>query len=500
MQQEPDAWTQDSDVLDTWFSSALWPFSVMGWPDKTADLEKFYPTSVLITGHDILFFWVARMILMGEYTQGKPPFHETFLHGLIYGKSYWREDSEGAISYLNATEKKSYDLGTPLPQEVHSKWEKMSKSKGNIIDPIELIAEYGTDALRMALCSSVTYARQIDLDRRKFEEFKNFTNKIWNGARFVFMNLEEFDAFDEGLDLTTLALEDRWILSVLNRTIAEVNQNLNNYSFDKAATRAYEFFWNDFCAIYVELAKPILFGKAGTPELKKNKQKLLAILLSNSIRLLHPIAPFITEELFNRLKEKFSTLNSEGKQDPYTKETIRALQSPACIQAPYPEVIDPSDIDLDVEKTFEKMNELVRTIRNIRAEMQIPPGEKNDLTIIGTGEEREMVEKHQSILFALTPTRTLQFSEEEGAAFGANALVGSLKLCIPIPEALKEKEKQRLIKEQDKLVKVIEGLKGKLANEEFTTKAPKEVVEKLEGSLAQSEKQLSEIQSKLHGS
>ncbi|MBS0625596.1 MAG: valine--tRNA ligase [Verrucomicrobia bacterium] len=495
VEKDPAGWTQDQDVLDTWFSSALWPFSVMGWPEKTADLKKFYPTSVLITGHDILFFWVARMILMGEYTQHKPPFHETFLHGLIYGKSYWRENQDGTIAYLSAEEKKQYDLGAPIPKDVHSKWEKMSKSKGNIIDPIELIEDYGTDAMRMALCSSVTHARQIDLDRRRFEEFKNFANKVWNGARFVFMNLEDLTSFGDGLDANLLTLEDKWILSVLNRTVKEIHQCLTDYTFDKAATRAYEFFWNDFCAVYVELAKPVLFGKVGDPATRANKQKLLAILLSNAVRLLHPITPFITEELFTRLKEHFPNIHASSKADPYTRETIRAFQSPACIKAPYPEAI--GEADPEIEKTFEKMNELVRAVRNIRAEMQIPPSEKTDLTIIGHGPEAEMAREHLSILSALTPTRSIEFSHKETSTFGATAIVGSLKLFIPMPESLKEKERLRLEKEREKLLKSIESTQAKLANQEFRSKAPKEVVEKLEQALSQGERQMSEIARKL---
>ena len=196
--KHPERWEQDPDVLDTWFSSALWPFSVLGWPDQTADLKKFYPTATLITGHDILFFWVARMILMGEYAMQEVPFKETFLHGLIYGKSYWRNQKEGGIAYVSAEEKKRFDLGETPPKDIESKWEKMSKSKGNVIDPIELIDDYGTDAMRLALCSSVTHARQIDLDRRKFEEFRNFANKVWNGSRFVFLNIEDLTAEELG--------------------------------------------------------------------------------------------------------------------------------------------------------------------------------------------------------------------------------------------------------------------------------------------------------------
>lgn len=492
------SWTQDPDVLDTWFSSALWPFSTLGWPEKTDELKKFYPTATLITGHDILFFWVARMIMMGEYFMHKVPFHESFLHGLIYGKSYWRNTSHGIV-YLKPEEKKKYDLGEPPPKEVESKWEKMSKSKGNIIDPLEIIDEYGTDAIRFALCSSVTQARQIDLDRRRFEEYKNFANKVWNGSRFVFMNLEGFTAesLATGLDRSLFTLEDRWILSLLNRNIKEINRYLAEYTFDKAATCVYEFFWNDFCATYVELAKPVLFGKVGTPELKANKQRLLVILLCNIMRLMHPISPFITEEIFSLLRNQFPLLQLPKKCEPYTAETIQALLSPACIVAPYPATVHEKDIDEEAEKTFGFMNEMVRAIRNIRAEMQLPPSEKTDLLIRGTPHSWKVAEKHQTVLTALTPTVKITFTEQEPSSFGASALVGSLKLMIPIPESLRAKEKMRLEKEREKLEKLLESTQSKLANEEFKTRAPREVVDKLEQTLTQTQKQLAEIQSKL---
>lgn len=489
------SWKQDPDVLDTWFSSALWPFSTLGWPEKTAELDKFYPTATLITGHDILFFWVARMIMMGEYVMHKVPFHETFLHGLIYGKSYWRTNEQG-IAYVGAEERRKYDLGELPPKDVESKWEKMSKSKGNIIDPLELIDTYGTDAMRLALCSSVTYARQIDLDLRKFEEYKNFANKVWNGARFVFMNLENFTAaeLEEGLDLELLTIDDRWILSLLCRTTQEINECLEKYTFDRAATRAYEFYWNDFCANYVELAKPVLFGKVGTAALKANKQRLLVILLCNAIRLMHPISPFITEEIFSKLKEKFGSLK-KGKVDPYTFETIVALQSDACIVAPYPKPI--GEVQEEAEQIFNQMNELVSLVRNIRAEMQLAPSEKTELFIIGQPEDWKMIQENEAILTALTPTVKVSYQEKETAFFGAGAVVGTLKLMIPIPESFKIKEKGRLEKEREKLEKVLESTSLKLANEEFKAKAPAQVVGKLEETLTQTKNQLADIHKKL---
>ena len=498
-EKDPTSWTQDPDVLDTWFSSALWPFSTLGWPDKTAELKKFYPTSVLVTGHDILFFWVARMILMGEYFLDEPPFYETFLHGLIYGKSYWKPHQDGSVSYVTGEEKLKYDLGAPLGPNVESKWEKMSKTKGNIIDPLEIIEQYGTDALRIALCSSVTFARQIDLDRRRFEEYKNFANKLWNGARFVFLNLEGLSSelFEQGLDRTLFSLEDRWILSVLNRTIEEINLSLTQYTFDRAAMRAYEFFWNDFCAIYVEAVKPVLFGKAGTAAQKHNVQRLLVTLLTASIRLLHPITPFITEELFSLLRAQFPSLSGSSK-DPYTKDAILALQASACIVAPYPTVLCETDIDPAIEADFAAVNELIRTIRNIRTEMQIPPSEKTDLYLSGpTSAQKQLAETNHKLLLALTPTSHIVFSEEEPSIFGASALWGPLKLTIPIPQSFRNKERGRLEKEQDKLNNLLNSTEARLANAEFRSRAPQEVVEKLEQNLAQTKRQLEEIVQKL---
>ena len=503
VQKEPGAYIQDEDVLDTWFSSSLWPFSTLGWPDKTEDLKKFYPNSTLITGHDILFFWVARMILMGEYALGKVPFPETFLHGLIYGKSYWRQKPGQGIAYVDPQERLRFDLGESVPADVHSKWEKMSKSKGNIIDPLEIIDTYGTDAMRMGLCASATFARQIDLDRRKFEEFKNFINKIWNGARFVFLNITSLsaEAFGQGLDLNTLALEDRWILSLLSRTIQEVEKHLTDYAFDKAAMTAYDFFWKDFCAYYVELVKPILFGKAGSDETRATKQKILCIVLCSVLRLMHPMAPFITEELFQKLKNHFSQLIGQEKADAYTMDTIGALLCPACIVATYPKVLSPDAINPAIEETFSFLNQVVVAVRNIRAEMQLPPGTATDLHIhcpLKGDTQRTCVESNVGIIQALVRTQTITFSEEkQELPFSASALVGNLTLIIPLPKEMKEKEKVRLMKEQDKVIAQQNTLRAQLSNPDFLEKAPPQLVDKLQGNLLQTEKQLSEIVRKL---
>lgn len=510
VQASPEEWVQDEDVLDTWFSSALWPFSTLGWPEKTAELAKFYPNSVLVTGHDILFFWVARMILMGEYALEEVPFPKVFLHGLIYGKSYWRNNSGGGITYVTEQERLDYDMGKVIPADVQSKWEKMSKSKGNIIDPIEIIEQYGTDAMRMGLCASATQAREIDLDRRRFEEFKNFANKIWNGARFVFLNLDgdptqhqpglSAEEFSQGLNEKILSLEDHWILSALNRINLKVNQHLSSYLFDQSALEAYDFFWKEFCAYYLEIVKPVLFGKAGTAEDRVNKQKILAIVLCNAIRLLHPMAPFITEELFQLLKARFSTVSIQKDIDPYTKETIQALLSPACAVAPFPQVIRERDMNASIEEAFALVEKVVYTIRNIRGEMRLQPGIATDVHIIGAVSDSKFIamRQYQHIITALVRTKEIYLTHEDPHVnFSSNGIVDTLKILIPLPEELLANEKNRLVKEQERLAKSLEKLRLQMANPEFVTRAPPQLIEKQQGLLSQTEKELNEVNSKL---
>ena len=511
VKEHPDDWIQDSDVLDTWFSSALWPFATLGWPDQTPELAKFYPNSTLVTGHDILFFWVARMLAMGEYAMGQVPFPECFLHGLIYGKSYWRELPEGGVQYATDQERHDYDLGKPIPKDVISKWEKMSKSKGNIIDPLEMIDQYGTDAVRMALCASATQARQIDLDRRRFEEFKNFANKIWNGARFVLLNLEENETqdtsalgaieFSQGIDESLLALEDRWILSTLNRTVQSVNQHLGNYEFDQAALEAYDFFWKEFCAYYVEISKPVLFGKSGTPLERTNKQILLVIVLCQAIRLMHPMAPFITEELFHILKEQLQGFEFSPRSDPYTQECIRALQSPACLVAPFPQVIRQSDLDPEVERSFAVMEQVIYTIRNIRGEMKLSPGTATEVYIIGQVDDPDwqIIQNNTLMIAALVRTEKIVVQTlEPSFGFSCTGIYHSLKIILPLPEDLLNQELLRLTKEKDKLIATLDKLRNQLANTDFVNKAPAQLIEKQQQQLAQGEKELQEITRKLH--
>ncbi len=499
---EPDKWVQDEDVLDTWFSAGLWPFSTLGWPEDTADMRRFFPNSVLVTGHDILFFWVARMILMSTYTFHKPPFPQVFLHGLIYGKSYWRHDKTGAIQYVQGEEKQAYDLGKPVPAEVHMKWEKMSKSKGNVIDPLEIIGSYGTDAMRMALAASATHARQIDLDRRRFEEFKNFANKVWNGARFVLMNLSTLTttALSRGIRRDLLQLEDRWILSLLARTIRDVNAHLSAYAFDRAAAQAYDFFWKEFCAYYLELTKPILSGKTGTDEDRENKQKILLIVLTSTIRLLHPMAPFITEELFQYLRVRFPACLPEKGADPYTVDLLSALSVPSCAVAPFPTVLCPGDIQPEIEERFTFIDSLVHAIRNIRAEMQIPPGTPVDVFVIGQAVDPLFVLAGQSegVIRALVRIQALSFvNEEPQVAHSSTAVIGHLRLLIPLPKEMQEKERIRLVKEREKLVIQENQVRTQLANADFMQKAPPHLVDKLKLQSLEIERQLLEIGKKL---
>jgi valyl-tRNA synthetase len=491
--QNPSEWRQDPDVLDTWFSSALWPLSTLGWPDKTPDFEKFYPVNVLVTGHDILFFWVARMLVMGvEFTE-KAPFPETFLHGLIFGKSYWTVGEGGAIQYVSQEERAAYDKGTPIPKDVKSKWEKLSKSKGNVIDPLEMIEEYGTDAVRMSLCASSPQGSQIDLDRRRFEEFKNFANKVWNGARFVFLNLEGLSAEDlnEGLDTSLFTLEDRWILSVMNRTNEKMHSFLEAYQFDAAALSAYDFFWKEFCAYYVEIVKPVLFEKEGSPELKKNKQKLLVVVLLNAVRLLHPMAPFITEELFHKLKERFKGVT--GSDELYCAQTIEALLAPAACKAIYPNVYREKDINLEAEEAFEVGEEIVRTVRNIRGEMKIPPQTPSSVYLKGKGAElyvpllKALVRCKEVAVVDTLPTFPLS----------ATGSVKGFELVLPLPEELAEKEKERLKKEALKLENLYAQTENLLQNEDFLAKAAPELIEKKQASLNETKEALTLLKEKL---
>lgn len=496
--REPHLWEQDPDVLDTWFSSALWPVSTLGWPEKSADFKKFYPTSVLVTGHDILFFWVARMILIGEYTTGKVPFDDTFLHGLIYGRSYYKKNQEGGITYIMGKEKESFDLGGALPPDVDSKWEKLSKSKGNVIDPIDMIDTYGADAVRLALSASANQSPQIDLDRRRFEEYKHFANKIWNGARFVFMNLEDLtrEELAQGINPSLFSLEDEWILTKLNHTLETVNIALKNYNFETASSTAYDFFWKEFCAYYLEIAKPLLSGKRSQPKERINKQKILLFVLNRSLRMLHPLIPFITEEIFELMKERFHIPSIPSTADPLTKDLLTSLLCPCLALASFPTPLPTTRSAKTIEAQFDLFQEMVYTVRNIRGEMKIPPNIATDLYLIG---DESRLKPAETILRALLKINQLNILASTPHLQGlvAKGAVGDIALLIPLPDELAKKERHRLEKERERLLLSKERVKNQLANEAFLEKASPEIIGKQKELLLQVEKELNTIEEKL---
>ncbi len=489
---EPEKWTRDEDVLDTWFSSSLWPMTTLGWPDQTDELKTFYPHATLITGHDILFFWVARMIMMGHYVMGNAPFLEVNLQGLIFGKSYWNKRKGGGIAYVSPEQKRDFDLGAPLPSGVYSKWEKMSKSKGNVIDPAQVIKKYGADALRMALAMSATHAVQVDLDFRRFEELKQFANKVWNGSRFVLMHLSDLNPEVLAKGIHNLALEDRWILSRLNSVTEKMHLYLKKYYFDRSAKLCYTFFWDEFCARYVEMAKPALFGKGGS---KTNKQKILLIVLVSALRLMHPFAPFITEEIFDLLKKRITLPScSKSTADPYTKETIQTLSAPACIASSYPQVRR-EDINQQIEDRFAFVHDVVYAIRSIRAEMGLPPSQLTDLFVEGKGRHMQLIEENQAIIMPLASTRSM--SKDQIHKLHAFATVGEIKLMVPLPPTMIEKEKQRLIKEREKKQKQLKAAKEQLKNPHFVERAPKALVTKTEKKRKELQEQLACMEKEL---
>ncbi|KPK33508.1 MAG: valine--tRNA ligase [Chlamydiae bacterium SM23_39] len=497
-------WYQDEDVLDTWFSSALWPFSTLGWPNKTKELEKFYPNSVLITGHDIIFFWVARMILMGEYATGKIPFQKTFLHGLIYSKSYWKKEKDGSISYLPYTEKIKYEMKKKLPKEIFSKWEKMSKTKGNVIDPLDIIDQYGTDAMRIALASSVTYARQIDLDTRRFYEFKNFINKIWNAFRFLFQNVIKnqnpltSESFLKGLDKKLFTIEDRWILSLLNRLIDQEKKYLEEFHFDKASTILYEFFWNEFCAYYLEIIKPYLFEKENK-KIQKNKQKLLTIIFLILIRLLHPFLPFITEEFFSLLKSHFKDFKIKNNIDIYTKDALEALNKQACIVSNYPSILDEKDIDEELEKRFEKIKKIVSSIRNIKSEINIPLSQRIDLYLFSSTLDKKFIDELTPIILTLNNIENLHITDNKKdlPKIFSSKTIDDIKVIITLSSDLIKKEKIRLNKEKEKLLKKQDLLQKKMEDQNFLKNAPKNIIEKIQKECKNIKNNLDEIKNKM---
>lgn len=469
---------QDEDVLDTWFSSALWPFSTLGWPEDTQRLKDFYPTQVLVTGFDIIFFWVARMIMFGlKFMDGQVPFHEVYVHGLV-------RDSHG---------------------------HKMSKSKGNVLDPIDLIdgidleslvskrtsgmmqpqlaakiekqtrkdfpdgiQSYGTDALRFTFTALASTGRDVKFDMGRIEGYRNFCNKIWNATRYVLQNTEgQLDAGE-----VELSLADRWIVSRLQQVSGEVSRHIEAYRFDLASRELYEFIWNDYCDWYIELSKPVLYSDDASPEQKRAARTTLIQVLETMLRLLHPIMPFITEELW----QKVAPLAGRGG------DTIM-LQS-------YPQR-DDSLIDDEAIKELDWVKSFIVGIRSIRSEMDIKPGKALPVLLQNGSEmDQARLSQNQSFLMSLAKLESITWLDSgENAPESATALVGDMSLLIPLAGLIdKQAELERLDKNMKKLQAEIARISGKLSNASFVDKAPEAVVSKEREKLAENESALASLQ------
>ena len=430
---------QETDVLDTWFSSALWPFSTLGWPDRTKEVEVYYPTSVLITSFDIIFFWVARMIMMGMHFMKEAPFRDVYIHALV-------RDVEG---------------------------QKMSKSKGNVIDPLVMIDQYGTDAFRFTLTAFAAQGRDIKLAPERIEGYRNFANKIWNASRFVFMNLD--DEFIPNSELMTpkLSLADQWILSRLNSVIRDVQSALADYRFNDVASTLYHFIWHEYCDWYLELSKPALFEEKGSAP-RQATQTVLAHVLETALRLLHPIMPFITEEIWQTLPEK---IRSQG---PGVRGQENKNKAGSIMMSAYP-VADERLINAAIERDMQMVMDLILAIRNIRGEMNIAPSlQINVIVKVETRELGEHLEKSAGYARTLARIKDLRIGVSEAKPGSvATAVITGAEVYVPLEGIIDlTQERDRLQKEIAKMSKDIEVFSKKLSNKNFVDKAPKEVVEK----------------------
>lgn len=407
---------QDPDVLDTWFSSALWPFSTLGWPKQTKELEKFFPTSVLVTGYDIIFFWVARMIFSSAEHMGKEPFKHVFIHGLV-------RDEQGR---------------------------KMSKSLGNGIDPLEIIEQYGADALRFTLVTGNAPGNDMRFSEKKVQASRNFANKIWNASRFVLMNLEISE--NKLPDAGDLQLEDKWILSRFNRIVKEVTENLDKFELGVALAKIYDFIWDDYCDWYIELVKPRLFDKEnGT---RDTAQYVLTYVLSETMKLLHPFMPFITEEIWQHL--------------PHDGESIMVSAWPR-----YDAALDFAQ----EEKNMSLIMEAIKSIRNTRSEMNVPPSKKCNVIIVT--QLCDVFSAGVPFFEKLAGAQSVAIVKDNGGIEeGAVCIVvEGASIYLPMDELVdKKKEIERLEKEKANLLSEIKRVEGKLSNKGFTDKAPAAVV------------------------
>ena len=416
---------QDPDVLDTWFSSGLWPFSTLGWPDKTEDLKDYYPTSTLVTGFDILFFWVARMIMMGLKFMDDVPFRDVYIHALV-------RDEQG---------------------------QKMSKSRGNVVDPLDIMSEYGTDAFRFTLAAMAAMGRDIRLAEDRIAGYQNFVNKLWNAARFVLMNLGEDGTVQRyvaaALSDAGLNFADRWIRSRLASTIAEARAAVESYRFNDYANILYQFTWHEFCDWYIEMSKLSLNGTLGD-EPKKSRQFLVE-LLEQILLLLHPLMPFVTEEIWQVLGEQRKSIMLE----------------------PYPRA-EATWVDEDVASQMDFLMGTIRAIRNLRTEMNCPPGKEVKVVFHGPAEDLSFLRAQEPYLRSLARVGATDYVTSGDRPKGAaTAIVGSTELYLPLAQMINlNEERGRLTKEIDKAKDELSRVQKKLSNTDFLNKAKEEVVQK----------------------
>ncbi len=433
-----DELRQETDVLDTWFSSALWPFSTLGWPTQTPELKAFYPTSSLVTGFDILFFWVARMMMMGLHFMGEVPFRHVYIHALV-------RDAQG---------------------------QKMSKSKGNVIDPLTVIEAYGTDAFRFTLAAFAAQGRDIKLAEERIAGYRNFANKIWNASRFTLMNLEGFDpggVIEGQLELTNA---DRWILFRFNETSRETIEALTAFRFNDAAGALYRFTWSEFCDWYIELVKDDLYK--GSPQRKKTAQYVLWLVLEHLLRLLHPFMPFITEEIWQAL--------------PKPGAGERGAAEPSIMLAAYPAPTAEWDAYRGGAAEMELVMEVIKGIRNIRGEMEVPPS-KEIAAILDCGSVAsvQLLKKNEVYILSLARLASLAIGQGVEKPEDASLQVaGDVEIVIPLKGMVNvEEEEKRLLKEIGKFAKDIEFLGKKLENPSFVERAPADVVQNEREKLAE---------------
>jgi valyl-tRNA synthetase len=438
---------QETDVLDTWFSSALWPFSTMGWPDQTREMGLYYPTSAMVTGFDILFFWVARMIMMGLKFTNTVPFSDVYIHALV-------RDEHG---------------------------QKMSKSRGNVIDPLIMMDQYGTDPFRFTLTALAAQGRDVCLSEKRIEGYRHFCNKIWNASRFVLMNLTDFDPAMQVLR-SNLTLPDRWILSRANDLVQQVDQALTEYKFNDAANVIYQFLWHEFCDWYIELVKPRLYDQANAPS-RSSAQAVLVEVLRNTMVLLHPIMPFITEEIWQKLPRPNATSSSvngpnekgeseKGESDVRAHLSIMSNRWPA---------IDPSREDRDAEEKMGLIMDVIKGVRNTRAEMNLHPTLKVEILIKARGNEQiDILSTYREYIQLLARCEKVQIDPElEKPKNAVSLVIRDMEIYVPLEGLFDfEEERKKLLREMGKIDEKLIFLNKKLANEDFIQRAPSHIVEK----------------------